>query len=750
MSQEFGMPDPMGVPAEDTDLSFVELGQMLRRQWHVALAVATLVFAGISFSTLSKTPQYQSQTLILLDSEKSAPPIAGLQETGLTDTPKDLSTEIQILRSYALVASALNPDEAGNNPSLPPAKNPTPSEKIRETAFGDLSVSEAIENLAIRQAGDADVLIVSYTDTDPQRAKTVLEVLGRTYVDYSLERQRSQATNAIGFIKEQLPKAQTELNEAAIAVREFRERYGIVDPDTYAQDVGTLQQSLTQQAQEASVALTRTQRQYEELRRQVESVGQNPNVVLKEAVLGEDTVYQSLVQQLQELDAKYQLERTRLQDAHPVMEDLRLQRDRMQQLVRDRTERVLGNATTSTDLEGVSGSGETQKNLADLLLTAETELAAQTSQLDTIRQQEAAVADSFQQIPQLQQTYTDLQRQLEVKSQSVKQFLERQQELEIVEAKEIAPWQILEPPYLPTVPIAPNVKRGLVLGGIAGVLAGVGTAWMLEQLDRRVKRVEEVKNLTRLPLLGTVPKIKQFDASFPNAGYAAFTESLRSLAMNLRYLVAEDGRMKVLLLTSATPGEGKTTVTYYLGRVLAELGLRVLLVDADLRKPTLHQIAEYPNAAGLSTAIATDRSWRELVRTGDIDGLDILTAGPTPPNPVALLDSLKMKQLLGEWRRVYDYVLLDTPPIGAFADAQSLGSRADSTIWIVGMGRATRGLLRQTLEVLKRGNLAGFVANLANKSHGDSTYFDYGSYYPPSHQNGSKSPLAIDREIRKL
>jgi polysaccharide biosynthesis transport protein len=281
-------------------------------------------------------------------------------------------------------------------------------------------------------------------------------------------------------------------------------------------------------------------------------------------------------------------------------------------------------------------------------------------------------------------------------------------------------------------------------------VAGVGTAWMLEQLDRRVKRVEEVKNLTRLPLLGTLPKIKQFDASFPNIGYAAFTESLRSLAMNLRYLVAEDGRMKVLLMTSAIPGEGKTTVTYYLGRVLAELGMRVLLVDADLRKPTLHQLAGYPNVVGLSTAIATDRSWRELVRTGDLEGLEILTAGPAPPNPVALLDSRKMKQLVGEWRQLYDYVLIDTPPIGAFADAQSLGDRADSTIWVVGIGRSTRGVLMQTLEVLRKGHIAGFVANLVNKSQGDSTYFDYGSYSPPSSQNGSGSQFGIEPEIRKL
>lgn len=736
------MPDPVGIPAEDTDLSFLALGQMLRRQWHAALAVAVLVFAPIAYSTISKTPQYQSQTLILLENEKSAPVLSGLEETGLATTQKDLSTEIQILRSYALVASALAPESFGEQEG-------STSEKTRNSTLGDLSVAEAIEHLAIRQAGDADILIVSYTDTDPQRAKAVLEALGRRYVDYSLERQRSQASNAIGFIKEQLPKAQGELNDAAVAIREFRQTYGIVDPDTYARDVGELQQSLTKQAQETSVALSRTQRQYEELRRQATSAGQQPETALKESLLGEDTVYQGLVQQLQELDAKYQLERTRLQDTHPLMEDLRLQRDRMQQLVRERTERVLGEAATAKDLEGVSGSGDTQKNLADLLLQAETELAAQASQLDALRQQETAVAERFQQIPQLQQVYADLQRELEVNGQSVKQFLERLQELEIVEAKEIAPWQVLEPPYLPTVPISPNVKRGLVLAGVAGVLAGVGTAWLLEQLDRRVKQVEEVKRLTGLPLLGSLPQVKQFDTSFPNLGYAVFTESLRSVAMNLRYLMADDRPVKVLLLTSATPGEGKTTVTYYLGRVLAELGMRVLVVDADLRKPTLHQIAQFPNAVGLSTAIATDRSWVELVRTGEIDNLELLTAGPTPPNPIALLDSLKMKQLVGEWRRVYDYVLIDTPPIGAFADARSLSERTDSTLWIVGIGRLNRGMLRQTLEGLQRIKLAGFIANFVHKDRGNSMYANYRSYYPPPDRPDRGAPSQIHRTIGK-
>ncbi|GAB4300364.1 MAG: polysaccharide biosynthesis tyrosine autokinase [Oscillatoriaceae cyanobacterium] len=709
---EFLPVDPVSMPERGTDLS--DVGRTLRKRWPSAAAVATAVFAGVSFSTVTQTPDYQSETLILLDKKTgvSIEPTIPLQDGY---TAKDLSTEIQILQSRALVSKAV---------------------AHLENSYSNLSVEDVVSNLSIRQAGDADVLIVSYTDTDPERAKAVLEVLGSTYVHYSLERQRSEATNAIGFIKEQLPEAQKELNQSASAIREFREKNGIVDPDTHATQVVGIKQSLEEQARSVEIALNRTQRKYQELRLQVSKAGQNPDAALPAAILSQDTVYQQLATQLKEIEAKYTEESSRFYDTHPVVQNLLRQRESMRQLLQYRSQRVLGSAVGQVDITDVSGYGKIQQDLAAQLLEVETELAAQNSQLQSIRKAQAEVENNFEKIPLLQQAYADLEREFKVKSEAVNRFLEKLQELQISEAQEIAPWQILEPPYLPENPVSPNIKRNLLLGLIAGGLLGIGAAILLERTDQRVKGVEEAKELTGLPTLALVPRVSApvIESYRGQNGEAirygsAFTEAVRSLGLNLRYLGAKD-EVKTLAFTSSTPSEGKSTLTYNLARVLAELGHRVLLVDADMRKPTVHQMIKQPNALGLSSAIATDRPWRQLIHADDSGKLHIMTSGPMPPNPVVLLESQKMSELLQEWRQVYDYVLLDTTPILGVTDAQSVATKVDSVVFVAAIERATRSTVFQSMEILARTrcHVAGLVVNMVDSEH-ESYYYSY--YYSP-------------------
>jgi capsular exopolysaccharide synthesis family protein len=289
--------------------------------------------------------------------------------------------------------------------------------------------------------------------------------------------------------------------------------------------------------------------------------------------------------------------------------------------------------------------------------------------------------------------------------------------------------------------------RGLVLALVAGGFLGVATALLLQQLDQRVKQVEEVKQLTQLPLLGTIPKVEQplvevntdSREGLRSYEYSSFTEGVRALAMNLRYLMIETGKIKSLALTSATSAEGKTTVTYNLGLVLAELGLRVLIVDADMRKPKMHKLAKLSNENGLSNAIATDRPWSDLVQTGAIDNLHLITAGPTSPNPIALLNSEKMKQLVQQWREAYDYVLVDTPPIGVMADAKTAANLVDTLVFVTGMERANRRAIANSLETLRGSqcNIAGFVANLVDRDFDYYAYSYYDSYYNQHSSNGN-------------
>lgn len=739
----------------------------LRRRKFLALGTAVTVFAGVAAYTYTRVPIYESETLILIANRTSLPIV---QTTDRAEEPTDLETEILILKSRPVMVRAL--------------KQLTPPDRT-------ITAEQVMGNMAILPIANAGVLKVSYRDTDPARAQAVLSAIGETYVDYSLSSKRSQATNAIKFIEAQLPEAKRSLNNSAVAIREFRKRHNITDPDSYAAATSGGLQALKQRVQDLQITLKQSQRQYGELRRQV---GDEPQVALATAVLSQDPNYQRLITLYKEAETAYVLERARFKEAHPTVKALRVRRDKYLQLLEAQARGVLGNqnATASVSAPPTEASPSLselpqeplqadglvqlkpsleplastprptaaqipqyqslQQGLVTGLLSAQTNLSVQTVQLEALRVAEAEMARRFSQIPGLQQQYTEFQRQFAVNSESLNGLLTKLQELRISEAQETSPWRILEPPYRPGDPISPKTNQNLLYGLIASVLLGVGAALGRDFLDQRVQNVQEAKELTRLPVLGVIPKHEEQTESLrtsPTGQYhrSAFKDSLRSLALGLRYL-GSDKSVKTLLLTSSIASEGKSTITYNLGLVLAGFGSRVLLVDADLRKPNLHALADLPNTVGLSTAIATDTPWQELIQCEN-DNMDVLTSGPLPPDPVTLLASEKMKYLLGEWRQLYDYVLIDTPPTVGLPDVQSLAAHVDRVLLVLALERSVRSLISGALETLQasQARVAGVVVNLLKK--GDQGYYPYYSPYERTDNASSRGRQLLNGLLRR-
>lgn len=745
---------------QESSFSPSEIKQIIYRRWKPALAVGITAFAAIFISNILKTPEYRSETLILLENSKtseSAPISPDESATSRFYSIKDLSTEIYVLRSNSMIEKAVD------------------SLKGR---YPDLSVPQVLKDLSIYQAAvdkiPTDVLVVSYQDEDPERAKAVLEALGSTYVDYSLEKQRLQAANAIKFINKQLPKAKEELDEAARAIRRFRQVNQIVDPETSAVAATEVKKTLAEQIQETQIAIDLNKRQTQWLENQLAELGQNSETMVASSILGQDGVYQNLARQLKDLETQYNLGQVDFYDHYPVMENLKDKREELKELLQERAEQVLGksvsptvldqvvltqgSSTTSSnnsegaannaDSEGseISSEGSTLQTFTAQKLELQNELAGLETKLAGLQQIANSADKTFQNIPGLQQTFTELQRQVGLKSEAYNYLLGRRQELEISEAEESAPWRVLNAPFLPSKPVSPNIQQGFLQALMAGGFLGIATAFLLQQLDQRVKHVEEIKQVTKLPLLGVIPKVDEprIDINIHTTKrsysyYSSFTEGLRSLAMNLRYVMTESGRIKTLALTSSTSAEGKSTISHNLGIVLAEFGLRVLLVDADMRKPKIHKLAKVDNETGLSDAITKDQPWTDFVRVGSVENLDIITAGNTSPNPIALLNSDKMKQLIAEWEEAYDYVIMDTPPIGVIADAKSLANQIDSILFVCGIQRANRKSIGNALDILRnsRCDLSGVVANLVDPDFDYYAYSYYDSYYNRSNENGS-------------
>jgi capsular exopolysaccharide synthesis family protein len=729
--------------AKSESPSVFDLRRILSRRWKSALAVASTIFAGTAIFTLLQTPKYESQILIKVNSESASVSGTANGDNKGAPTPQqakeqNLAAEIQLLQS---------------NPILSDVSKTLMQQSI------ELPVGELANNLSISQAGsgiftqapNSDVLIVSYKDVSAQRAKEVLDAIGSTYVEYSTDRQKTRATNAVKFVNERLPKAQRELDETAKAVSDLRRRYGINDADAYAEQIVSQQQALNQKVQQLSAAINFNQRKYEVLRAQMTRTGQNPENSLASSILSEDKIYQDLIVRYNDAQNKYNQERSRFQDTYPTVQEYKLQLESIDRDLKARAKQVLGKTVSQVNINQMLGAGATQQNLTNEMAKVETELAAQKNELESTRRFQTDMTKKYQNLPQIQQVYAELQRQFKVRSETVNSLTAQLQNLQVAASEEAAPWKIIQSAYLPTGTTEPNVPRNLALGLMAGSLLGFGTAMIQENLDKRVKQVNEARRITRLPLLGAIPKVKQpsaiadghIDEQLLSAQNASFTESLRSLAMNLRCIDSEEGEEeigKIIALTSAAAAEGKTTLTYNLGVVLAELGLRVLVVDANMRKANIHELAKITNEIGLSTALSSNKQWSQFVHTGEVENLDLIAAGPLPNNPVALLNSKKMKQFFKEWREAYDYILIDTPTVGITADVQSLANAVDSVVLVTGVERSSRNAVNHAMEVLQmsRCHLAGMVANFVTRNDEYYSYLFDSSEYGQTYLPGSK------------
>ena len=761
------------LPSQETSFSLNDLKQIIFRRWKPAFAVGAVVFAGIFIPTMLKTPQYKSETLILLENPKtkdsaSVIPDEGGISRGLSSL-KNLSTEIVVLRSKDLISDAI-------------AQYPRSFEGLSVGAVtGRLSIYNKVMNEI-----PTDVLTVSFEDSSPQRTKEVLDALGKVYVQYSLDKQRSQAANAIAFIDEQLPKAQLELDKVAYEIRSFRQENNLVDPNDYATSVSEFHQSLETKSKQTEIALERAKSRYEEISFQLKSFGQDPETILIATILNQDSVYNNLADRLYKLNTEYSLNATNFKDTLPVMQDLKDKRQELWKSIEERAERVLGKTVSqevlkqaiTTTTETISQTENTVANngsetgsqgsilatLGTQLLAAKNEIALLESEIKGTSNAQIKVEDSFQDVPQLQETYAELQRRLKVKTGSVNYLLQRRQQLQIALAQEIAPWKVLDEPYLPTKPISPNIQRSLAMAFAGGGFVGILTAWLLHQLDTRIKLIDEIKQLTHLPLIGAVPKVLDPRIVLSNESeinitqgynyrYSSFTESFRAIAMNLGYIMAKSGKTKSLVLTSSTSSEGKSTTSYNLALALTDLGSRVLLVDADMRKPRVHKLTKQSNEKGLSKALTSDEHWSEIKISDIVEGLDIITAGSNVPNPIAILNSQKMSDLIKEWEEAYDYVLLDTPPVGVMADAQSVIHQVDTVLFVVGIDRATQKSVSHTLELLKekQTNLAGFVANFVEKDLDYYSYSYYSHYYnqPTNGGGNGEENTGIMQQFRR-
>src|SRR5258708_35596477 len=276
-------------------------------------------------------------------------------------------------------------------------------------------------------------------------------------------------------------------------------------------------------------------------------------------------------------------------------------------------------------------------------------------------------------------------------------------------------------------PVRTNKPLNIILGVVIGLVVGVGLAFFIEYLDTSVKTIDDVERSLGSPVLGVIPQnvgiLINEGAESPHA------EAYRVLRTNLLFS-RKDDKLNTVAVVSAGAGEGKSTTVFNLAAIFAQSGQRVLMVDSDLRRPTLHKMLKVTNNIGLTNYLLKQNSLEEVIQTTGLPSLDFMASGKLPSSSLGILSSAQMRDLITELKQHYDYVFFDSPPVMGVSDASILASEVDMTIQVIQYRRYPQPMNIRAKQMIEKvgGNLAGIVLNNINMSQ-DESYYYYSGYY---------------------
>ncbi|MFB2974181.1 GumC family protein [Aerosakkonema sp. BLCC-F183] len=719
-----------GYEDEGSKLDVRQMLGVLRRRALVVASVAIAVASTVGMRTWNSPPLYQGSFRVLVEPITAETKVA--QTFGaIVYSSLDYDTQTEVLRS----PSVLNPIV----------------EQIK-AKYPEINYDSLIGSLIITRLGQTKIIEVRYQDMDANKVKDILQQVAEGYLAYSRVQRQSDVREGIQFVQEQLPNLRLRVDTLQAKLQRFRQQYNFIDPETKAQELSGRLNNLSQEKVTTKTKLDEMQSLYTILQGQL---GLKPDEAILASALSEASRYQKLLNELQDVETKLAVESVRFTDENPTIQALKEQRQKLLPLINQEAQKVLGNniSTATVNRERLTYQNSIRLSLTQQFVEATNQIKVLEVRNKALDRAEASLIQEFKEMPIRAREYTDLKRDLQVSTESLLRFLSTRESLEIEAAQKATPWQLISKTES-AIPISPSKHRNIMLGVVAGLLLGAGAAWLAEMLDSVFHSVDELKDRTGMPILGIVPYNKSVKKLVPVAQAAGllrgenqdaivednnlrrynaspFVEAFRSLYTNVR-LLSTDLPVRSLVISSSTPAEGKTVVALNLAQAAAAMGQRVLLVDADLRRPQVHQRLGLTNMRGLSNLIsAEDLTINDVIQQSPVEeNLFVMTSGQVPPDPTRLLSSEKMQNIMGQLQTSFNLVIYDTPPLQGFADANILATTTDGVVLVVGLGKTDRYPLMQVIEGLRLSGttVLGMVAN-GVKKHTIRWHDSYNRYY---------------------
>ena len=566
------------------------------------------------------------------------------------------------------------------------------------------------------------IVNVSYTNTNAALAREVVNTLAQVYLEQNVGFKSEEASKTEQFVDQQLKAVRAELDASEEKIQSYKKASGIVDLDQQAKELI----SKVSEFEKGKVDINLQKRQMEFAISAIDDAVKKGKVY-SPAVMKDDPVVAGMVTQLAALETQRQGLLSQYTENHPAVRAVQGQIDELYHKIRE---------TFVTSLSNLSAM---EKNM--------TQFAGKKYESELAR------------LPAAEQETAKLLRYGKVNADTYTFLLQKREEARIAGAATVGNIDIIDPAIIPDRPIKPQKKKNLLLGLLLGCMMGGGLIMMQEHLDDTIKDAEGTKRLLGIPFLAMIPYIVSKGKNNGNSNgngnkrklvvysepKAAASEAFRSLRTAIHYS-AVTRQKKALLVTSTFPGEGKSTVIANLAVSMAQTGAKVLLIDCDMRRPSIHDIFEQGKVPGLSEVLVGDIAFEEAVRNSQVPGLDFICAGTTPPNPSELLGSLQMNKLLDSLKDKYDYLLLDAPPALAVTDAPLLAGSVNMVVLVIEIGRVPMKAAQRMRDIIQGigAPLAGFVINgktarseLYGYGYGYGYRYGYGYGYGNGNGNGN-------------
>ena len=696
-----------------------------KRRWTIA-ATFGIVFVLAVIATLRMTRLYQATSRIAVYPENSN--VLGLKDLENATASEDwdynvsLETQLSILRSDELALKVIDTLHLDSNPSF---MGRDVVEEGRGLHAANLSrdperLATMLEifrrGLTVQVVPRTRVIEISYMHHDAQLASQIANTLVRTFIEENFRTKYESTSQTADWLSKELSDLQLKVQTSEEKLVRYQKEHGIVGIDEKQNIVTAKLDALNKELTDAQ-----TDRIQKEANYRLAQAG-DPSAFTK---LDGDSLLGKLRTQESDLQDQYAQTTTQFGSGYPKVAALNNQLQQIQASIAAEQKRLLAKVRD----EYLAAVQREQ-----LLSGAFNQQKQEANQLS-----EAAIE------------YTALKRDADTNRQLYQDLLQRLKEASVTAGLRSSNIRVVDVARIPIVPAKPNVPRNIALGFLLGLAGGVGLAFLQESLDTTIANLEELTTITALPALGTIPlqlgangrrrrltasaaTDKEQEATGPISHVRPKSEAAESYrALRTSILLSSFGAPpKVILVTSALPQEGKTTVSTNSAMVLAQKGGQVLLVDADLRRPGVGKALGIRATSGLSTVLSgVDKVEDAVVPFPQLPNLHILPAGPIPPNPVELLGSTVMKDYIARWRNEYDHIIIDTPPCLSVTDSVVLSVEADRVILVARSGQTPKAALRRASELLTQVNarVMGVVLNAFNLRSADGYYYYYGSKY---------------------